>query len=156
MTRTSQCLFIASALGILGCQSSPVSTTEVSQLFAAEAKWATKGFSDYSVEVLISCGECPPHSNQWVRVEVVDGTFLRAEIVATGEDISDEFLGLRTPVESQFAWIRQANNQPDLEDLQVTFDEQLGYPSYVASRYDPALMDAGGAVRLRAVKPLTP
>lgn len=152
--RPLRMLLAMSALTLGGCQSSPVSVTELRHLAAAEAKWASKGFTDYSVDVRISCGECPPRSGQLTRVDVQAGAFLRAVIVATGEDISAEYGGPRTPVESQFAWIRQANRESLLRDLVITFDAELGFPSYVASMYDPSLADGGGATYLSDVRPL--
>lgn len=155
MTRSLEWLMAISAIGMIGCHASPVSPTEMRELSVAEAKWASKGFADYSVDVIISCGECPPQSGRLTRVEVVDGNFFRAVVVATGEDISNTYQGMRTPVESQFAWIRRANSEPQLKDLVVTFDAQLGYPTSVSSMYDRSLADGGGAVYLSNVKPLT-
>jgi len=154
MPRSRLLLLALSSVPAIGC-SSPVSPRELALLVAAEAKWAAKGFSDYSVEVIHSCGECPAQARQLARIEVVGGSVVRVVIVATGEVIGGDG-GSWTPVEGLFAWIRQANKAPGLKRLDVSFDDHLGYPTYVASFYGSEIQDAGGATYLSHVLPLTP
>ena len=155
-----RCLMAVCAMATAGCHESPVapvlpvSPTEAMELVRAEATWAAKGFESYAIEVRIACGECPSYASQSVRVEVVGGVFNRAVLVATGEDITEDYGGYRTPVESMFARIRNANSDPNLRDLVVEYDETFGYPSSVASHYDPSLADAGSGVLLRNLEPL--
>ena len=149
-----RCLMAVGAVATAGCHESPVSPSEAMGLVRAEAKWAAKGFDSYSIEVWISCGECPRYANQAVRVEIVGGVFNRAVLLSTGEDITEDYGGSHAPVESQFGRIRRANSVPDLEDLMVEYDATYGYPSSVASHYDPSLADAGSGVLLRNLEPL--
>lgn len=154
MGRPLRRVLMMCSVAMLGCGTSPLSPAESNQLIAAEARWAARGFTDYSVEVRIVCGQCAPYLRERIRVDVIDGAFHRAVLVATGEDISDRYEGDGTPVESQFARIRRANGDLDLGDLVVTFDERFGYPAYVASRHDPSVQDADEAVYLSKLQPL--
>ncbi|MGD9523171.1 MAG: DUF6174 domain-containing protein [Gemmatimonadales bacterium] len=155
-----RCLMALCAMATLGCDESPVSPvlpvspSEAMELMRAEATWAAKGFESYAIEVRIACGECPRYGNQSVRVEVVGGVFNGAVLVATGEDISEDYTGYRTPVESLFARIREANSDPNLRDLVVEYDETFGHPSSVAFHHDPSLQDASSGVLLRNLEPL--
>jgi len=148
------------AMATAGCHESPVapvlpvSPTEAMELVRAEATWAAKGFESYAIEVRIACGECPRYGNQSVRVEVVGGAFNRAVLVATGEEISEDYGGYRTPVESLFARIRDANSDPNLRDLVVEYDATYGYPTSVITRYESSIQDGDGGVTLRNLEPL--
>jgi Family of unknown function (DUF6174) len=118
-----------------------VSPRELTQLARAEAKWAAKGFANYSFERIASCGNCPNRATQLARVDVVDGV-----VVAE--------LGGWTTVESTFAWIRRVNMEEGIERLDVTFDDRLGFPTFVAWFYRPTYADPGAALTLRSVVPL--
>ena len=153
MRFSKQLLFAISSVAVLGCES-PVSPRELVLLAAAEAKWAARGFSDYSVEVVHSCGECSAQASQLTRIEVVGGAVVRTVNLVTGEIIMGDG-HQSSPVEGLFAWIRQANKTHGLKDLEVSFDDRLGYPTYVATFYGSEIQDGGGAVYLSHVLPLT-
>ena len=153
MTCPRQLRLMISVVALIGC-GSPVSPRELVLLSAAEAKWAAKGFTDYSVDIIHSCGECSAQARQLARVEVVGGAVVRVVILATGEVVAgDEHES--GPVEELFAWIRQANKSPGLKRLDVSFDDHYGYPTYVASFYGSEVQDGGGATYLSHLMPLT-
>jgi hypothetical protein len=54
---------------LAACQS-PLSSSERLRLAEGEAKWAARGYGDYSIEMRRSCF-CAPEVNAWARVEVV-------------------------------------------------------------------------------------
>jgi Family of unknown function (DUF6174) len=131
-----------------------VSPRELTQLARAEAKWAAKGFANYSFERIASCGNCPNRATQLARVDVVDGVVVRVVMVLSGEVVPVAELGGWTTVESTFAWIRRVNMEEGIERLDVTFDDRLGFPTFVAWFYRPTYADPGAALTLRSVVPL--
>ena len=140
------------AIGLVACES-PLSTSERRRLAEGEAKWAARGFGDYSIEMRRSCF-CPPEINVWARVEVVDGTVARVTLIETGETITD---GRRThweTVEQLFRRLRDTDESDWLEDIKFTLDPVLGYPTEVSWISSPNVLDAGSTQYLRNPAPL--
>ena len=60
----------------------------------AEARWADRGFTDYSIESRSGCF-CPPEVSAWVRIDVMNGEVIRATVLENGEVITDTRLSSR-------------------------------------------------------------
>jgi len=145
-------LGVAVLCGALACQS-PLSPNELRRLAVNEGRWAARGFADYSIETLSSCF-CPPDLSGWARIEVIGGQVRRATLLATGEVVTDARLSFWMSVEALFASIREANREDYLEDIRVSFDPDLGFPTLVEWIPRKGILDAGGSRRLRNAQPL--
>lgn len=151
LRRLKQSLLL-SLVGVLACQS-PLSPEEREGLRAAEARWADRGFTDYSIETRSSCF-CGTEVLNWVRIEVVDGQVVRATILETGEVITDGRIGYWETVEELFESIHESNDREYLTEVTVEFDEALGFPTEVQWIYDSSIQDAGGSRSLRNARSL--
>ena len=138
--------------GALACQS-PLSSGELRRLDVSERRWAARGFADYSIETRSACF-CPPDLTDWTRIEVIGGQIHRATLLATGEVITDARLGYWSTVEELFASIRAANRDDYLEDIRVSFDPALGFPTLVEWIPTQEIPDAGESRSLRNAQPL--
>jgi hypothetical protein len=139
--------------GALAC-GSPFSPSERTRLAAAELRWASRGFGDYSIETSSSCF-CPPELVQWARIEVVGGQVIRATLLGTGEVITDTRLAFWGTVEATFQSIRNANGDDGLDDVKVAFDGTLGFPTRIEWIPERGLLDAGGLQTMRDARPIS-
>jgi hypothetical protein len=140
------------AIGLVACES-PLSTSERLRLAEGEAKWAARGYRDYSIEMRRSCF-CPPEVNAWSRVEVVDGTVVRVTLIETGEIITDSRRTHWSTVELLFADLREIDTEDWLEDIEFTLDPVLGYPTEIRWIASDNVLDAGAIQFLRNPAPL--
>ena len=134
-------------LGAAACVS-PLSNNEFLALAEGEHRWATRGFTYYSIETKSSCF-CPPELNEWARIEVLEGEVLRVTILSTGAVIDDSRVSSWSSVEDLFDEIHRANRNSGLADVKFTLDPTLGFPTFVRWRYDDNIVDAGGTRSLR-------
>jgi len=138
---------ILSLVGALAC-TSPLSLDELEELNEAEDRWAGRGFDDYTIETRTSCF-CAPEVLGWVRIEVANGQVTRATILETGEVITDSRVQYWKTVEEMFDSIRNANDQDYLNELNVSFDPTLGFPTQVDWIPDDNVQDGGSATSMR-------
>jgi hypothetical protein len=139
-------------IGLVAC-TSPLSTSERRRLAEGEAKWAARGYGDYSIEMRRSCF-CPPEVNLWARVEVVDGTVVRVTLIETGEIITEARRTYWETVEQLFSRLRETDESDWLEDIRFTLDPVLGYPTEISWVSSPNVLDAGSTQYLRNPAPL--
>jgi len=140
------------AAATTACES-PISPDELLRLADAKAQWDARPFSDYSFEVRQSCS-CPFEWTQWARVEVVAGQITRVVLIATGSDLPPPQRDYFPTVERIFEMIGATRSDDWVEDISVAYDPQLGYPTLVAFRPKPNILDAGGAFYLRNAGPM--
>jgi hypothetical protein len=140
------------AIGLVACES-PLSTSERRRLAEGEAKWAARGYGDYSIEMRQSCF-CPPQLNAWARVEVVDGLVARVTLIDTGEILTDARRTYWETVEQLFRRLRDTDESDWLEDIKFTLDPVLGYPTEISWISSPNVLDAGSTQYLRNPAPL--
>jgi hypothetical protein len=140
------------AIGLVACES-PLSSSERRLLAEGEAKWAARGFGDYSIEMRRSCF-CAPEVNVWARVEVVGGTVVRVTQLETGEIITDSRRTYWDTVEELFSTLRETDEADWLEDIEFTLDPVLGYPAEIRWISTPNVQDAGATQFLRNPAPL--
>ena len=139
-------------LGLTACES-PLSSSERRLLAEGQAKWAARGYGDYSIEARRSCF-CAPEVNAWARVEVVGGTVARVILIDTGEIITDSRRTYWSTVEQLFASLRETEELDWLEDIRFTLDPVLGYPTEISWISTPNVQDAGSTQFLRNPAPL--
>ena len=132
---------------LAGCES-PFSSTEYFLLARAQHRWASRGFTDYSIESRQSCF-CPPEVGEWARLVVVGGQIHRVILLRTGEVITDGRRNYWITVEQLFEAILEAGDNDELEDVDFSLDEQLGFPTFVRWVYNPNVLDAGGTHSFR-------
>ena len=119
------------ALALLGCsEDSPLAPQDVDRLTAAEEKWAARGYTDYTIEVVHNCS-CPPSLRDRARIEVVGGSIRRVFLLGTLATVSDERRRWWRTVEELFQDIRNANDQPWLEHVTFSLDPINGFPTFV-------------------------
>ena len=131
----------------LACKS-PLSPLELVELNAAEARWASRPFQSYAIEMIQSCF-CSPLVTQWARVEVVNGTLNRVVLVESGTEVSPGERTYFQTVEEVFAGIRAAPRQDWVKDVVAEFDPELGFPTSVSFVSKDGIMDAGGFRAIR-------
>jgi len=143
--------FTVSALVVLAASltacESPLSPAELRALADAEARWAARGFQDYTFEIRRSCF-CEPLITQWARVEVLGGQMTRVVLLDTGAEVPPAQRG------RFFTNIRAANQNELLDDVIVEYDQQLGFPTRVRFITKPDILDGGSASYLRNAGPL--
>lgn len=140
------------ALGLLACES-PLSSSERRLLAEGQARWAARGYGDYSIEMRRSCF-CAPEVNDWARVEVVAGTVARVTLIQSGEIITDSRRTYWSTVEQLFSSLRESGEDDWLEDIRFTLDPLLGYPTEINWISTPNVQDAGATQYLRHPVPL--
>ena len=149
--------FTVSALVVLAASltacESPLSPAELRALADAEARWAARGFQDYTFEIRRSCF-CEPLITQWARVEVVGGQMTRVVLLDTGAEVPPAQRGRFVTVEQVFTSIRAANQNELLDDVIVEYDQQLGFPTRVRFIAKPDILDGGSASYLRNAGPV--
>lgn len=140
-------------MGVVACQSL-LSPNELRRLAAAEHRWASRGFADYSIETSSSCF-CPPEVTGWVRIEVVGGQIRKATLLGTGDVITDTRLDYWDTVEALFVSIRNASDGGSLAGIGMAFDPMLGFPTLVEYLLeDSDITDGAGSRRLRNAQAL--
>jgi hypothetical protein len=137
---------------LAACQS-PLSSSERLRLAEGEAKWAARGYGDYSIEMRRSCF-CAPEVNAWARVEVVAGTVARVTLIDTGEIIIASRRTYWSTVEQLFSSLRETDEGDWLEDIRFILDPVLGYPAEISWISAPNVQDAGATQYLRNPAPL--
>lgn len=140
------------AVGLAACQS-PLSNSERRLLAEGQAKWAARGYGDYSIEMRRSCF-CPPEINEWARVEVVGGAVSRVTLLQNGETITDARRSYWLTVEQLFSDLRETDEEDWLEDIEFTLDPVLGYPTEIRWISPDNVLDAGATQFLRNPAPL--
>ena len=140
------------AVGLAACES-PLSSSEWRLLAQGQAKWAARGYGNYSIEMRRSCF-CAPEVNDWARVEVVAGTVSRVTLLQSGEVITDFRLSYWSTVEQLFHSLRETDDEDWLEDIEFTLDPVLGYPSEIRWISPDNVLDAGAIQFLRNPAPL--
>lgn len=140
------------AVGLMACES-PLSNSERRLLAEGQAKWAARGYGDYSIEMRRSCF-CAPEVNDWAKVEVVGGTVARVTLLHSGETITDSRLTYWSSVEQLFSSLRETDEDDFLEDVEFTLDPVLGYPTEIHWKFPDNVLDAGAIQFLRNPAPL--
>ena len=140
------------AIGLGACES-PLSNSERHRLAEGEARWAARGYGNYSIEMRRSCF-CAPEVNRWARVEVVTGAVQRVTLIETGEIITDSRRTYWSTVEQLFQSIRETDAGDWLEDIEFTLDPVLGYPAETRWISSQNVLDAGATQFLRNPAPL--
>jgi len=144
------CAFAAFA----GCSDYPLSPHDQQLLAQARAKWAQQSSFNYTVEARIECF-CPAHLATWTRLTVRDGSIVAADPVESlPEGVEPSLIGWMT-VDEEF---ERLTNPPDiLEDIEVRFDSQFGYPTYIRADCGPNVADCGSVHEMRNLRfPTTP
>ena len=140
------------ALGLMACES-PLSSSERRLLAEGQAKWAARGYGDYSIEMRRSCF-CAPEVNDWARVEVAGGAVMRVTLLSSGEIITDSRRTYWSTVEQLFSSLRETDEEDWLEDIEFTLDPVLGYPTEIHWISPDNVLDAGAIQYLRNPAPL--
>ena len=149
MRTTIACLIVSIATIGSSCASSPPPPPETQALTTARRQFATPPRPSYSFTWKQSCF-CSPDSLRSMRITVTSGAITSAVFVDTQLPVSD---GVRTnlkTIDGVFGMIQSAIDQ-DYDEVQVTYDPQLGYPRVVS--LNPALgaADAGMSLALSDV-----
>ena len=134
------------------CHSSPLSPHEALSLQDAQIRWVGRSFHSYTYETRASCF-CDPLTTHWARVEVTNDTVSRVVLLADGSEL-DATQRLSFPtVDQLFNTIRSAQHQNLVTDVEVVFDREFGYPTFIRVEYPDNVLDAGLLRLARALIP---
>lgn len=127
----------------------PLAPSEREALRRAESRWAAAGIDHYTFEMRTGCF-CPPEIYEWAVVEVQDDRIVSATSL-TGQPLSGYGLTSRKTVQQMFDTVRE--ERPDwVEDIDVQFDTELGFPVKVSFESGPNIADAGFVLEARNLK----
>ena len=122
-------LLVAMLLVVVGgCAVDPKADV-AARLRAAQARWAAAAIDDYRFTLAVYC-LCP--FQEPVEVTVRDGQV--ASVTAHGVDAPAEDVSWY-PLTMELA-LRAVEDQLDAEEISVTFDPTLGYPTHVSANPD--------------------
>ena len=127
------------ALGT-ACSDGLLTPGEAGALAAAEEKWEARAPDAYTFEYASSSAW---GFRGWARISVREG-LVTGVVYPDSADATPDVGGWPT-VDSLFARIHALQRTPsrNLEDVDVEFDETLGYPTLISLGYDRDLQDAG-------------
>jgi hypothetical protein len=131
---------------LAGCGRDPLSPADERLVAAARAKWAQNGSDDYTVESRIFCF-CPGHLAVWTRLTVRDGIVVAADALEPPPQGSEPVLSGWLTVDDEFE--RLTHPADILEEIEVRFDSQLGYPTYIRTDCGPNVQDCGSVHEMR-------
>ena len=149
--RTARCIAIGVvALGFAATACEDSLAPESAAFALSQAKWSAHGIDTYTFEYHRSCGECPSEWAATVRITVVNGQVTAVNRVPTDEP--DSFPGFRVTIDSLFAQVgRTLEGNP--YQIQIAYDREFGYPSYVSVNYDRQMVDDEAAFFVRFLSP---
>jgi len=116
---------------------------------AAFALWLTAGLTDYSFTLTQHC-ECPREVSGPFEITVVDGAFQSATLMPDGSSISGFDLFAMTLDETFLVIIGAITAGTDVD---VTYDETLGYPALAIIDPEAVSVDGGLAFSIDDVQP---
>lgn len=142
-------LLLCLVLACSGEDSGPFSPGEREDFEEAQARWAARTFDGYTFQVRQSCF-CQ-NSGVWATVQVEGGVItqvtLENDSVIPAGDL-DQY----STVERLFALIDILAEESGVVDIAVSFDAQLGYPSFISA--ESSYQDGGITSEARALVPL--
>ena len=134
---------------VAGCSDYPLSPRDQRLLTQALVKWNQKGSVDYTIEARIVCF-CPPHLAQWTRLTVRGGIVVAADPVEPPPEGAEPSLIGWLSVEEEFD---RLSDPPDiLKEVEVRFDSQFGFPTYIRADCGPNVADCGSVHEMRNLR----
>ncbi|MGE0158041.1 MAG: DUF6174 domain-containing protein [Gemmatimonadales bacterium] len=137
-TSMKSLLVVLAGLVATACSDLGVDVRSLTELERAERKWERFGPESYVYAVERLCF-CPTESMGPVRVRVTPGTVLRT-YVATGDPVPESYEWLFPTVDGLFDILRQAYAD-EAHDVEVSYDEDLGYPTDFFIDYEEQVAD---------------
>lgn len=142
-------LLLCLALACTGDDSGPLSPGEREDYEEARARWAARTFDAYTIQVRQSCF-CQ-NSGVWATVRVEGGVITQVTLENDSVIPADELDEYAT-VERLFDLIELVAEESGVVDIAVSFDAQLGYPSFI--HVESSYEDGGITSEARALVPL--
>lgn len=143
-------LGLCGGIALHACGDGPFGPSETVELAHARARWAAAGLNDYRVDIRAACF-CTEARLTFTRLE------LRGGAVVTGTPLGKP-LGGEVPLSAWptvvdvFATIGTASGG-DYRDIEVRYDEVLGYPKRVSLRCETNVLDCGLTYELENLHP---
>jgi hypothetical protein len=97
------------------------------ELDTHRAMWETAGITDYRIRFQRLCLNCTVDFLVPVHITVRDGVIETVTDVDTGQPVDPEIMGAFRTIDELFDTIQFAIDQ-DAAQIDVTYDEVLGYP----------------------------
>lgn len=131
----------------------PLSIPEIRAIQAARARWvASPVRAAYRFEVRQSCF-CTEESVRWNTVTVINDTITDVRATQSGEVVPAARRSTYLTVEKMFAVLSNRDGE-FLQDVQVRFDPQYGYPVEINIVTTPEMADGDQAIFARNLQPL--
>ncbi len=151
MKKTAHLLLLLPALLLAACSLlDGGGNTIVSDLERHRRQWQRQGFDTYEYDLTVGCFcvfRGPAH------VTVRADTVFSVIAVATGAPVDPNFRFAYQTIDDLFDVIEEARKRP-ADRLEVTYDETLGFPSFLYIDYDFGLADEEISYEAANVHPL--
>lgn len=153
--RITRACVVSLVMLLAACGSDSVAgPRDLATLAAAEARWQSRPFADYTYEIRTHCF-CIVEVVQWVRVTVQDGQVVAAvPVEPDGLPITNT--SYWEPIDSLFADLRARMEKPSTHSyasITANYDATLGFPVSIDYRAQPTIADADRSIEVRNVAP---
>ncbi len=133
-----------------GACSDPVSGRQ-RELDSHRDLWNDENITEYTYTLQITCF-CPPEITQPVVVRVSQDSILSVVNAANGEPVDGSLLGNFYTVDDLFDVVQDAIDG-EAQQLSVTYDADLHYPSSIVIDYDERAIDEELGLTASQLKP---
>lgn len=132
-------LALLSCVGVAACSDIGIDVRPLTELEKAEARWRRFGPDSYIYALARTCF-CPLEFTMPVRVRVEHGVAVARTFVGTGDRVPESMEHLFPSIDGLFEILRHAYAE-DADEVRVSYDQGLGYPTDFAIDYDEQIAD---------------
>ena len=136
-------LAVSLCLGLSQCGSgsgvSASRSNSIQSYASSLAKWQNAGIADYDYTFQKTCF-CLAGATESVRISVRESEIRSVATVSEGSELEADVFSSFYTVEELFELIRQAIDSQAVR-LEVSYDEVLGYPTFIDIDFDFAVAD---------------
>ena len=132
-------LALLSCVVVAACSDVGYDVRPLTELEKAEARWGRFGPDSYIYALARICF-CPHEYTMPVRVRVEHGVAVARTFVGTGDRVPESMEHLFPSIDGLFDILRHAYAE-DADEVRVSYDQGLGYPTDFAIDYDERVAD---------------
>ena len=154
MRRVVQASLLLLTIGLAGCSASgPLDPGERRALDRARDRWNAHRPAEYTFEVRESCF-CGVEANTWIEVHVRGDSVLAVtslEALPPGASLTPSAW---PTVERLFGIVEGSSHSESIEDVEVTYDSDYGYPRTIDLTCPKDYLDCGALYMARNLRPV--